>query len=299
MTLHTALVTLAKIAAPMLPFLAEDIYQNLVATQDKTAPESVHLCDFPEVVTSLVDKDLEKNMDVVLSVVTIGRAARASAAVKNRQPLATMFVQADATLEESYIDIIRDELNVKDVAFTDSVRDFTTYTFRPQLRTVGPKYGKHLGFIKSTLEGLDGNDAMDKLKAEGALVYTAPDGSEIRLAEEDLLIDMVKKEGFESASDRGVTVVLDTRLTPELIEEGVVREIISKVQTMRKDSGFEVTDHIRLGASGDAATLAILQKNAAEIAAVTLVDEFLPEAEENGKAWKIADATITISVSKV
>ena len=299
MTLYTALVTLAKISAPMLPFLAEDIYQNLVAGIDKTAPESVHLCDFPEVLTSFVDKDLENNMDVVLSVVTIGRAARASAAVKNRQPLATMFVQADATLEEAYIDIIRDELNVKDVVFTDSVREFTTYTFRPQLRTVGPKYGKHLGFIKSTLEGLEGNNAMDTLKAEGALVFTAPDGSEIRLAEEDLLIDMVKKEGFESAADRGVTVVLDTRLTPALIEEGIVREIISKVQTMRKDSGFEVTDHIRLGASGDESILAILKKNAAEIGATALVDEFLPAAEEGGKAWKIADATITISVSKV
>ena len=299
MTLHTALVTLAKICAPMLPFLSEDIYQNLVATQDKTAPESVHLCDFPEVLTSFVDEELEKNMDVVLSVVTIGRAARASAAVKNRQPLATMFVKADATLGEDYVDIIRDELNVKDVVFTDSVRDFTTYTFRPQLRTVGPKYGKHLGFIKSTLEGLDGNEAMDTLKADGALVFTAADGSEIRLAEEDLLIDMVKLEGFESAADRGVTVVLDTRLTPELLEEGIVREIISKVQTMRKDSGFEVTDHIRLGASGDEATVAILKKNAAEIGATTLVDEFLPEAAENGKAWKIGDATITISVSKV
>ena len=299
MTLHTALVTLAKIAAPMLPFLAEDIYRNLVTTHDAAAPESVHLCDFPTVDERFVDKALEENMDTVLSVVTIGRAARASAAVKNRQPLATMFVQAEATLAESYIDIIRDELNVKDVVFTDSVRDFTTYTFRPQLKTVGPKYGKHLGFIKSALEGLEGNDAMDTLKADGALVFTAPDGSEIRLAEEDLLIDMVKKEGFESAADRGVTVVLDTRLSPELVEEGVVREIISKVQTMRKDSGFEVTDHIRLGASGDEAILAILKKNAPEIGATTLVDEFLPEAEEGGKAWKIADATITISVSKL
>ena len=299
MTLYTALVTLAKITAPMLPFLSEDIYQNLVAGIDKSAPESVHLCDFPEVMTSFVDKDLESSMDAVLSVVTIGRAARASAAVKNRQPLAAMFVQADAALAESYIDIIRDELNVKDVVFTDSVRAFTTYTFRPQLRTVGPKYGKHLGFIKSTLEGLEGNDAMDTLRADGALVFTAPDGSEVRLAEEDLLIDMVKKEGFESAADRGVTVVLDTRLTPELVEEGIVREIISKVQTMRKDSGFEVTDHIRLGASGDESILAILGRNAAEIGATALVDEFLPAAEEGGKAWKIADATITISVSRV
>ena len=299
MTLHTCLVTLAKIAAPMLPFLSEDIYRNLVATQDATAPESVHLCDFPEVLTSFVDKDLEKDMDAVLSVVTLGRAARASASVKNRQPLATMYVQAEASLGELYLDIIRDELNVKDVRFTDSVRDFTTYTFRPQLRTVGPKYGKHLGAIREWLQGLDGNDAYDRLKADGALVTTAADGTEIRLAEEDLLIDMVKAEGFESVADRGVTVVLDTRLSEELIEEGYVRELISKIQTMRKDSGFEVTDHIALGVSGSDAILAILRKNADEIGAATLTDEFLFAAEEGGRDWKLGDESVTVSVRRL
>ena len=299
MTLHTCLVTLAKIAAPMLPFLSEDIYRNLVATQDPTAPESVHLCSFPEVLTSFVDADLEKDMDAVLSIVTLGRAARASASVKNRQPLAAMYVQAAAELGESYLEIIRDELNVKEVLFTDSVRAFTTYTFRPQLRTVGPKYGKHLGFIRTALSEVDGNDAYDSLKAEGALVLTAPDGTEIRLAEEDLLIDMVKCEGFESAADRGVTVVLDTRLTDALIEEGYVRELVSKIQTMRKESGFEVTDHIALGVSGSDAILAILNKNAAEIGAATLADEILPAAEEGGREWKLGDESVTVSVRKL
>ncbi len=282
MTLYTSLVTLAKIAAPMLPFLAEDMYRNLVATQDAAAPESVHLCDFPEVVTSFVDKKLEKDMDAVLSIVTLGRAARASAAVKNRQPLATMFVEGGEALGESYLEIIRDELNVKEVRFTDSVRDFTTYTFRPQLRTVGPKYGKHLGFIKTALAALDGNAAYDTLKAEGAITLENA-GEVIRLAEEDLLIDMVKAEGFESASDRGVTVVLDTRLTEALLEEGTVRELISKIQTMRKESGFQVTDHIALGITGSDAILSILKKNSAEIGGATLTDEFLPAAEDGGR----------------
>ena len=298
MTLYTSLVTLAKIAAPMLPFLAEDIYRNLVATQDASAPESVHLCDFPEVMTSFVDKDLEKSMDAVLSIVTLGRAARASAAVKNRQPLATMFVSGGEALDDSYLEIIRDELNVKEVRFTDSVRDFTTYTFRPQLRTVGPKYGKHLGFIKSTLAALDGNDAYDTLKAEGALVFENA-GETIRLAEEDLLIDMVKSEGFESMADRGVTVVLDTRLTEALLEEGTVRELISKIQTMRKESGFLVTDHIVLGVTGSDAILEILKKNAAEIGGATLTDEILPAAEEGGREWKLGDESVTVSVRRI
>ena len=299
MTLHTALVTLAKIAAPMLPFLAEDIYRNLVAERDPSAPESVHLCDFPTPDARFADEALLRDMDTVLSVVTLGRAARASAAVKNRQPLSTMFVKAEATLREGYLDIIRDELNVKEVVFTDSVRDFTTYTFRPQLRTVGPKYGKQLGFIRTALEGLDGNAAYDELKAAGVLTLTAPDGTAVALAEEDLLIDMVRAEGFESAADRGVAVVLDTRLTPALLEEGLVREIISKVQTMRKDSGFEVTDHIALGASGSEAVLAIIRNNAAEIGAATLTDLLLDAAEEGGREWKLGDESVTLSVRRI
>ena len=299
MTLHTALVTLAKIAAPMLPFLAEDIYRNLVAERDPSAPESVHLCDFPTPDARFADEALLRDMDTVLSVVTLGRAARASAAVKNRQPLSTMFVKAEATLREGYLDIIRDELNVKEVVFTDSVRDFTTYTFRPQLRTVGPKYGKQLGFIRTALEGLDGNAAYDELKAAGVLTLTAPDGTAVALAEEDLLIDMVRAEGFESAADRGVAVVLDTRLTPALLEEGLVREIISKVQTMRKDSGFEVTDHIALGASGSDRLLAVIKNNAEEIGAATLTDLLLDAAEEGGREWRLGDESVTLSVRRI
>ena len=299
MTLYTCLVELAKVLAPMLPFLSEDIYRNLVAGHVDGAPESVHLCDFPAVREEFIDKQLEEDMDEVLSVVTLGRAARASATIKNRQPLSRMFVKGRRELSEMYLSIIRDELNVKEVSFTDSVRDFTSYTFRPQLRTVGPKYGKQLGFIQKTLASLDGNAAYDSLKSEGALTFTAPDGTEVRLSEEDLLIDMVKAEGFESASDRGVTVVLDTHLTEELIEEGLVRELISKIQTMRKDSDFLVTDHIAVGVSGSDGVLATVKKYAAEIGGATLCDEFLPSAEEGGKAWKLGDESVTVSVRRI
>ena len=298
MTLHTVLVTLSKLCAPMLPFLSEDIYQNLVCSVDKTAPESVHLCDFPTVDATLVDEALEADMDAVLSIVTLGRAARASAVVKNRQPLAEMFVAGARELSADYLDIICDELNVKAVRFTDDVSNFTTYTFRPQLRTLGPKYGKHLGYIRSALENLDGNDAMAALTADGAFTLTAPDGTPLVMTEEDLLIDMVKKPGFESAADRGVTVVLNVTLTDELIEEGLVRELISKLQTMRKDSGFEVTDHILIGAAGDEAVLAVLRRNAEEIAAATLCDGFLDTAE-GGRDWKIGEGNVTLAVQRV
>ena len=296
MTLHTVLVTLAKLTAPMLPFLSEDIYRNLAVTHNSAVPESVHLCDFPTVCEAYVDKELEAAMDEVLSIVTLGRAARASAAVKNRQPLATMLVKAPAPLAEEYLAIIRDELNVKEVVFTDSVQGYTTYTFRPQLRTVGPRYGKQLGFIREALAALDGNEAYATLKREGVLTLCAPDGTEVSLAEEDLLIETVKREGFESASERAVTVVLDTRLTEALIEEGHVRELISKIQTMRKDSGFLVTDHIALGASGSETLLAALRKNAEEIGAATLTDLFLDAAEEGGREWKFGEESVTLSV---
>ncbi len=299
MTLHTCLTTLAKALAPMLPFLSEDIYRNLVAGHIAGAPESVHLCDFPEVLDRFIDKQLEEDMDEVLAIVTLGRAARAAATIKNRQPLSRMFVKGRRALSELYLAIIRDELNVKEVVFTDSVRDFTSYTFRPQLRTVGPKYGKQLGFIGKALAGLDGNAAYDTLLSEGALTFTAPDGTKIRLAEEDLLIDMVKAEGFESASDRGVTVVLDTHLSEALIEEGLVRELISKIQTMRKDSDFLVTDHIAVGVSGSERIADIVKKYAAEIGGATLCDEFLPSAEEGGKAWKLGDESVTVSVRRI
>ena len=236
MTLYTALVTLCKAAAPMIPFMTEDIYQNLVRSIDKTAPESIHLCDFPAVNEAWIDKELEENMEDLLEIVVMGRACRNTANIKNRQPIGKMFVKASFTLSDFYTDIIKDELNVKEMAFTDDVREFTSYSFKPQLRTVGPKYGKHLNAIKTALAELDGNKAMDELKATGELKLDIA-GEEIVLLESDLLIDTAQMEGYVSESDNDITVVLDTNLTPELIEEGYVREIISKVQTMRKEAG--------------------------------------------------------------
>ena len=249
MTLYTALVTIAKAAAPMIPFMTEDIYRNLVCSIDKSAPESIHLCDFPAVDEKLIDKQLEADMEAVLKTVVMGRACRNTANIKNRQPISTMFIKAPFTLDAFYQEIIEDELNVKKVVFTDDVREFTTYTFKPQLKTVGPKYGKQLGGIKETLSSIDGNAAMDALKADGFIAFDV-NGTEVKLAEEDLLIDISQKEGYVTEADNTVTVVLDTNLTDELVEEGFVYEVISKVQTMRKDSGFEVMDHIKVYISG-------------------------------------------------
>ena len=299
MTLYTALVTVAKIAAPMIPFMTEDIYRNLVCSVDKSAPESVHLCLFPEADESMIDESLEENMDEVVDIVVLGRACRNAAAIKNRQPVAKMYVKADKTPDESFVSVIAEELNVKAVEFTDNVSEFTTYTFKPQLRTVGPKYGKYLGGIRSTLATLDGNAAMDELKATGVIKFEV-NGAEIALAEEDLLIEMTKKDGFESLGDRGVTVVIDKNLTPELIEEGNVREIISKIQTMRKDSGFEVMDNIKVAFSGNDAIAGIASRNSAEILDETLgVQLLLDTTLEFSKEWNINGEKVTISVEKV
>lgn len=245
MTLHAALVTICKMAAPMVPFMTEDIYQNLVRSMDPSAPESIHLCDFPEVDEAMIDEELEKNMDLVLQIVVLGRAARNSAAIKNRQPIGSMFVKAPFELPEFFVQIIEEELNVKEVLFKDDVSSYTSYSFKPQLRTVGPKYGKFLGKIKETLEQLDGNEAMAAIRSEG-FIKLDNIGEDIILSEEDLLIKVTQAEGFATESGNHITVVLDTKLTPELIEEGFVREIISKVQTMRKEAGFEVMDKIIL-----------------------------------------------------
>ncbi|MBP3402035.1 MAG: class I tRNA ligase family protein, partial [Clostridia bacterium] len=299
LTLYTALVTISKAAAPMIPYMTEDIYRNLVCSVDKSAPESIHLCDYPVSDESMIDAHLEENMDEVIDVVVLGRACRNAAAIKNRQPVAKMYVKADKTPDEEFISVIAEELNVKSVEFTDNVSEFTTYNFKPQLRTVGPKYGKYLGGIRTTLAELDGNKAMDELKSTGFIKFTV-NGDEIALAEEDLLIEMTKKEGFESLSDRGVTVVIDKNLTPELIEEGNVREIISKIQTMRKDSGFEVMDNIRIAFAGNAVVEAIAERNAEEIKDETLgVELSVGKTLANAKEWNINGEKVTISVEKV
>ena len=296
MTLYTALVTLCKTAAPMIPFLTEDIYQNLVRTVDKNAPESIHLCDFPEVNESMIDPELEASMDEVLKVVVFGRAARNTANIKSRQPIANMYIKAAKTLDDYFVDILRDELNVKNVEFKEDLSAFTAYSFKPQLRTVGPKYGKHLNAIKEYLANVDGNKAMSELKADGVIKVTADD-TEIALAEEDLLIDVAKMDGYVTEGDNYVTVVIDTTLTPELIEEGYVREVISKIQTMRKDSDFQVTDRIKVYVTGNAKIAEVMEKNADEIKRVVLGDAFVMDAAcDNSKEWNINGEKVTIGV---
>ena len=275
MTLYTALVTVAKVAAPMIPFMTEDIYQNLVRSLDKEAPESIHLCDFPVANEAHIDKDLEAKMEEVLKVVVLGRAARNTANIKNRQPIGRMFVKAETALPEFYQEIIQDELNVKKVEFTDDVRAFTSYSFKPQLRTVGRKYGKYVNEIKEILAGLDGNQAMDTLNETDLLRFETQDGTKVELAKEDLLIDMAQVPGFVSEGDNFVTVVLDTNLTPELIEEGFVREIISKIQTMRKEAGFEVMNHINVFQDGNDKLAEILKNHTEEIKKEVLADNIL------------------------
>ncbi len=298
MTLYTALTTVAKLSAPLVPFLAEDIYRNLVVSVDKNAPESVHLCDYPVSDEAMVDKTLEKHMDEVLKVVVLGRSARNAATIKNRQPIGKMYVKADEALPAFFCDIICGELNVKEALFTDSMRDFTTYTFKPQLKTVGPKYGKYLGEIRAALATLDGNAAMDELEKDGVLTLALPSAT-VTLAKEDLLIEMQKKEGFAAAEDGGITVVLDTNLTEALLEEGFVNELVSKIQTMRKDSGFEVTDRIVISLSGDEKLVAIAKRNEAEIAKTVLADALEIAEDENGKKWNINGLSAVISVRKV
>ena len=298
MTLYTALVTVSKVAAPMIPFMTEQIYQNLVRSVDKTAPESIHLCDYPIVNEDYIDTELEANMENVLKLVVMGRACRNTSNIKNRQPIGQMFVKAEFTLPEFYQEIVADELNVKNVKFTDDVRDFTSYSFKPQLKTVGPKYGKMLGGIKKALNTIDGNAAMDELNANGSLKLDV-DGQEITLFKEDLLIDTAQIEGYVSENDNGITVVLDTNLTEELLEEGFVREIISKIQTMRKEAGFEVMDKIRVTYIGSEKAESIFAKYAESISSEVLAKE-VTKAEPAGyvKEWKINGEQVTMGVWK-
>ncbi len=298
MTLYTALVTVSKAAAPMIPFMTEEIYQNLVRSIDKTAPESIHLCDFPVCDESKINHKLEESMEEVLDIVVMGRACRNTANIKNRQPIGTMIVKASFELSDFYKEIIEDELNVKTVEFTDDVRAFTTYTFKPQLKTVGPKYGKHLGFIQKSLAALDGNKAMDDLKTQGAIVLN-DNGTDISLAEEDLLITMVQKEGFVTEADNTVTVVMDTKLSDELLEEGFVYELISKIQTMRKEADFEVMDHIRVSVLNNEKLEQIVKNNEKMIATKVLADTFsFTEEYPVKKEWNVNGENVTICIEK-
>ena len=298
MTLHTALVTVAKAAAPMVPFMTEDIYRNLVCTNDPSAPVSVHLCDFPAVDESMIDPALEANMKTVVDIVVLGRAARNGANCKNRQPLGKMYVQAAQTLDSFYTDIIADELNVKSVEFTEDTSAFMSYTFKPQLKTVGPKYGKQLGEIRQALTDLDGNAAKAELDASGVLTLALPSG-EVKLAVEDLLIDTAQTEGYFAVADKGVTVALDVNLTPELIEEGFVREIVSKIQTMRKEAGFEVMDRITVYASGNDKVQTILEKNADSVLGDVMATA-LKCGETAGfvKEWNVNGENVILGVEK-
>ena len=299
MTLYTALVGVCKCAAPMIPFMTEEIYQNIVRSVDREAPESIHLCLFPEADTSMIDSELEQNMAEVLKVVVMGRACRNASNIKNRQPIAQMFVRAPRKLDSFFKDIIANELNVKDVVFTDDVRAFTSYTFKPQLRTVGPKYGKQLNGIRQYLSGIDGNAAMDTLSETGVLSFEV-NGVAIGLTPEDLLIDTAQKEGYVSQEDNSYTVVLDTNLTPELIEEGYVSELISKIQTMRKESGFEVMDHIRVSLSGNKKLCKVAGANKKAIADKVLAEEILNDvALASQKQWDINGEKVKIGVERV
>ena len=282
----------------MIPFMTEDIYRNLVCSIDKNAPESIHLCDFPTVDEKLIDKQLEADMEALLKTVVMGRACRNTANIKNRQPISTMFIKAPFELGKFYQEIIEDELNVKKVVFTDDVRAFTTYTFKPQLKTVGPKYGKQLGGIKEKLASIDGNAAMDELKASGFITFDV-NGIEVKLAEEDLLIDISQKEGYVTEADNTVTVVLDTNLTDELIEEGFVYEVISKIQTMRKDSDFEVMDHIVVYISGNDRIADVVKKNADAIGEKVLANAIQYENGGNAKEWNVNGEKVIIGVERV
>ncbi len=300
MTLYTCLVKTCLISAPFIPFMTEDMYRNLVCSVDTSAPESVHLCDYPTADESMIDKTLEENMEDVIRIVTVGRACRNAAAIKNRQPLSRMFVRTDEVPDASFIPVISEELNIKSVTFTDNVRDFTTYTFKPQLRTLGPKYGKHLGQIRTALSAMDGNAAMDELEKNGKLLLALSDIT-VELTKEDLLIDMHQKEGFESLSDGKLTVVIDKTLTSELTEEGNVREIISKVQTMRKDAGFEVTDHITLSVNGNEKLEHTVMQNKEEIMHDTLADSIVNTVSDGAftKEWNVNGEDVTLSVKKI
>jgi isoleucyl-tRNA synthetase len=296
MTLWTALVTTAKTAAPMVPFITESIYRNLVCSIDKNAPESVHLADYPTVNEAWIDEELEKNMELVLEIVVLGRASRNETNIKNRQPVAHMYVNAERELSDFFKEIVADELNVKEVVFKDDMEEYLTYSFKPNFRVLGPKVGKQIGAVKAALGKLNGSKAKAELDAEGKLVVALPDG-EVTLTTEDVEVSMAQTEGFNCQRYNGVTIALDTTLTEELLEEGFVREIISKVQTMRKENGFEVTDHIKVSLSGNEKLQAIVAKNEDYLKEITLADEVnYGKLFGTEKEWNINGENIIIAV---
>ena len=298
MTLYTVLETVIKISAPFTPFMAEEIYRNLVLNSYSDAPESVHLCDFPVVKEEWIDKELEENMDEVLNIVILGRAGRNAANIKNRQPMGQMFVKAPKVLPEMFIDIVSEELNVKEVIFSDDVANFTTYKFKPQLRTLGPKYGKLVPKIGAYLADVDGTAVMNELKANSVVKFNI-EGTDVELAESDLLIETAEKGGFVTEEGNGITVVIDTNLTPELIEEGFVREIVSKIQTMRKEADFEVMDRIKVGFVGSDVVKGVIERNAEEIKTDVLANEVVEgEFEGFAKEWNINGEKVNIIVAK-
>ena len=299
MTLYTALVTISKAAAPMIPFMTEEIYQNLVRSVDKDAIESIHLCDFPKVQEAWINKELEEDMEELLKIVVLGRAARNTANIKNRQPIGTMYVKAEKEMGQFYTDIIADELNVKEVKFAKDVESFISYSFKPQLRTVGPKYGKLLNGIRKALSEINGTEAMNELRSKGVLTLDI-DGSKAELTEEDLLIETAQTEGYVTETDGDVSVVLDTNLTPELIEEGFVREIVSKIQTMRKEAGFEVMDKIHIYAKDNERILELMKNHKEEIMSEVLAEDVtLGETEGYVKEWNINKEPVVLGVAKM
>ena len=299
MTLYTALVTISKAAAPMIPFMTEEIYQNLVRSIDKDAIESIHLCDFPEVREEWINKELEDDMEELLKIVVLGRAARNTANIKNRQPIGTMYVKADKEMGQFYTDIIADELNVKEVKFASDVESFVSYSFKPQLRTVGPKYGKLLNGIRTALAEINGTEAMNELKSTGLLTLDI-DGNKVELSEEDLLIETAQTEGYVTEADGDISVVLDTNLTPELIEEGFVREIVSKVQTMRKEAGFEVMDKIHIYAKDNDRILELMKNHKEEIMSEVLAEDMtLGTTDGYVKEWNINKEPVVLGVAKM
>ena len=296
MTLYTALVTMVKAAAPMVPFITESIYQNLVCSVDKAAPESIHLADFPTVHEAWIDTKLETMMREVLEIVVLGRAARNEANIKNRQPIGQMFVKAPAELSAFYRQIVEEELNVKSVVFKDDMEAYLSYSFKPQFRILGPKVGKAMGGIQKALKNLNGHEAKEALDKTGELKVTVSEDT-FTLTREDVEVTMAQTEGYNCQRYGSVTIALETTLSPELVEEGFVRELISKIQTMRKENGFEVQDRITVGMKDNEKLEKIVRKNEAFLKEITLANEVTYNAVQGfEKAWNINGEKVTLSV---